>query len=97
MSGLRKGRGGLAGGDGGGVSLSPKTGVHPGATFLLLLVAEPPLEEDDEDKDLEQGTVPSPKPSIQSSTQSDIDITAEFLQPLLTPDNVANLVGILGV
>ncbi|KAM3829859.1 symplekin isoform 3-T3 [Vipera latastei] len=53
---------------------------------------EPPLGEDDEDKDLEQGPVPSPKPSMQISTQSDIDITAEFLQPLLTPDNVANLV-----
>lgn len=48
--------------------------------------------EDDEDKDLEQVTVPAPKPSTQSSMQSDTDITAEFLQPLLTPDNVANLV-----
>uniref|UniRef100_A0A8C5SVX3 Symplekin n=1 Tax=Laticauda laticaudata TaxID=8630 RepID=A0A8C5SVX3_LATLA len=62
----------------GGRSLSPKTDdIQPG---------------DDEDKDLEQGPVPTPKPSIQSSTQSDIDITAEFLQPLLTPENVANLV-----
>uniref|UniRef100_A0A8C6Y859 Symplekin n=1 Tax=Naja naja TaxID=35670 RepID=A0A8C6Y859_NAJNA len=59
---------------------------------LKKMKMEPPLEEDDEDKDLEQGPVPTPKPSIQSSTQSDIDITAEFLQPLLTPDNVANLV-----
>uniref|UniRef100_A0A670ZN37 Symplekin n=1 Tax=Pseudonaja textilis TaxID=8673 RepID=A0A670ZN37_PSETE len=59
---------------------------------LKKMKIEPTLEEDDEDKDLEQGPVPTPKPSIQSSTQSDIDITAEFLQPLLTPDNVANLV-----
>uniref|UniRef100_U3FB21 Symplekin n=1 Tax=Micrurus fulvius TaxID=8637 RepID=U3FB21_MICFL len=59
---------------------------------LKKMKMEPPLEEDDEDKDLEQGPVPPPKPSIQSTTQSDIDITAEFLQPLLTPDNVANLV-----
>ncbi|KAL8219837.1 UNVERIFIED_CONTAM: hypothetical protein K2H54_034687 [Gekko kuhli] len=53
---------------------------------------EPPLGEDDEDKDLEQVVVPAQKPSTQISTQSDIDITAEFLQPLLSPDNVANLV-----
>ncbi|XP_029140886.1 symplekin [Protobothrops mucrosquamatus] len=53
---------------------------------------EPSLGEDDEDKDMEQGPVPSPKPTMQISPQSDIDITAEFLQPLLTPDNVANLV-----
>uniref|UniRef100_A0A670IL17 Symplekin n=1 Tax=Podarcis muralis TaxID=64176 RepID=A0A670IL17_PODMU len=53
---------------------------------------EPNLGEDDEDKDLEQVAAPVPKPSIQVSTQSDTDITAEFLQPLLTPDNVANLV-----
>ncbi|XP_067317123.1 symplekin [Anolis sagrei] len=53
---------------------------------------EPALGEDDEDKDLETVVVPAPKPSIQVSTQSDIDITAEFLQPLLTSDNVANLV-----
>uniref|UniRef100_H9G8S2 Symplekin n=1 Tax=Anolis carolinensis TaxID=28377 RepID=H9G8S2_ANOCA len=53
---------------------------------------EPALGDDDEDKDLEPVVVPAPKPSIQVSTQSDIDITAEFLQPLLTSDNVANLV-----
>ncbi|XP_054855907.1 symplekin [Eublepharis macularius] len=53
---------------------------------------EQPLGEDDEDKDLEQVAVPAQKPSIQTSTQSDTDITADFLQPLLTPDNVANLV-----
>ncbi|XP_060113853.1 symplekin [Heteronotia binoei] len=53
---------------------------------------EPPLGEDDEDKDLEQVAAPTQKPSTQLSAQSDIDITAEFLQPLLTPDNVANLV-----
>ncbi|KAM6427938.1 symplekin [Liasis olivaceus] len=59
---------------------------------LKKMKIEPPLGEDDEDKDLEQVAVPAPKPSIQISTQSDTDITAEFLQPLLTPDNVANLV-----
>uniref|UniRef100_K7GAF4 Symplekin scaffold protein n=1 Tax=Pelodiscus sinensis TaxID=13735 RepID=K7GAF4_PELSI len=53
---------------------------------------EPSLGEDDEDKDLEQTAVPPPKPSVQTSPLSDTDITAEFLQPLLTPDNVANLV-----
>ncbi|KAJ6663539.1 hypothetical protein lerEdw1_009618 [Lerista edwardsae] len=59
---------------------------------LKKMKMEPALGEDDEDKDLEQVTVPAPKPSAQSSVQSDTDITAEFLQPLLTPDNVANLV-----
>uniref|UniRef100_A0A8C8VJ21 Symplekin n=1 Tax=Pelusios castaneus TaxID=367368 RepID=A0A8C8VJ21_9SAUR len=59
---------------------------------LKKMKMEPPLGEDDEDKDLEQVAAPVPKPSGQTSTQSDTDITAEFLQPLLTPDNVANLV-----
>uniref|UniRef100_A0A8C3RXI2 Symplekin n=1 Tax=Chelydra serpentina TaxID=8475 RepID=A0A8C3RXI2_CHESE len=56
----------------------------------------PALGEDDEDKDLEQAAAPPPKPSAQTSTHSDTDITAEFLQPLLTPENVANLVGEVG-
>ncbi|XP_062996117.1 symplekin [Elgaria multicarinata webbii] len=59
---------------------------------LKKMKIEPSLGEDDEDKDLEQVAVPAPKPSMQVSPQSDTDITAEFLQPLLTPDNVANLV-----
>ncbi|XP_061453032.1 symplekin [Rhineura floridana] len=63
-----------------------------GDPALKKMKIEPSLGEDDEDKDLEQVAVPAPKSSIQVSTQSDTDITAEFLQPLLTPDNVANLV-----
>nr|XP_025043185.1 symplekin [Pelodiscus sinensis] len=59
---------------------------------LKKMKIEPSLGEDDEDKDLEQTAVPPPKPSVQTSPLSDTDITAEFLQPLLTPDNVANLV-----
>ncbi|XP_068766208.1 symplekin [Struthio camelus] len=59
---------------------------------LKKMKIEPPLGEDDEDKDLEQVAVPAPKASSQGSAQSDTDITAEFLQPLLTPENVANLV-----
>lgn len=58
--------------------------------------AEPNLGEDDEDKDLEPGPSGTSKASAQLSGQSDTDITAEFLQPLLTPDNVANLVSIGG-
>lgn len=54
--------------------------------------AEPPLGEDDEDKDLEAVAVAAPKGGGQASAPSDTDITAEFLQPLLTPENVANLV-----
>lgn len=54
--------------------------------------SEPNLGEDDEDKDLEPGPSGTSKASAQISGQSDTDITAEFLQPLLTPDNVANLV-----
>lgn len=34
----------------------------------------------------------APKGGGQASAPSDTDITAEFLQPLLTPENVANLV-----
>ncbi|XP_069738617.1 symplekin [Phaenicophaeus curvirostris] len=54
---------------------------------------EAPLGEDDEDKDLEAVAAAAvAKPGGATSGPSDIDITAEFLQPLLTPDNVANLV-----
>lgn len=52
---------------------------------------EPALIEDDDDKE-EPAPVIAPKPSATTGTQSAIDITAEFLLPLLTPENVANLV-----
>ncbi|KAL7838505.1 hypothetical protein AOLI_G00269090 [Acnodon oligacanthus] len=52
---------------------------------------EPTLIEDDEDKE-EPAPVVVPKPSSTTGTQSAIDLTAEFLLPLLTPENVANLV-----
>ncbi|XP_030648668.1 symplekin [Chanos chanos] len=52
---------------------------------------EPTLIEDDEDKE-EPAPVTLPKPSASAGTQSAIDLTADFLLPLLTPDNVANLV-----
>ncbi|XP_059496865.1 symplekin isoform X1 [Stegostoma tigrinum] len=51
-----------------------------------------PLGEDDEDKDLEQVAASTSKPSSSQSTQSAIDVTAQFLMPLLSPENVANLV-----
>ncbi|XP_057289016.1 symplekin-like, partial [Pezoporus wallicus] len=57
---------------------------------LKKMKIEPP--EDDEDKDLEVAPVTVPKAPGQSGVPSDTDITAEFLQPLLTPENVANLV-----
>ncbi|KAE8584929.1 hypothetical protein XENTR_v10021162 [Xenopus tropicalis] len=48
-----------------------------------------PLPDDDDDKDtIQLPTIPAPAPSTQSAT----DITAEFLRPLLSPENVANLV-----
>ncbi|XP_059574228.1 symplekin isoform X2 [Alligator mississippiensis] len=59
---------------------------------LKKIKMEPNLGEDDEDKDLEPVAVATPKAAGAAGTQSDIDITAEFLQPLLTPENVANLV-----
>ncbi|KAK7173913.1 hypothetical protein R3I93_003671 [Phoxinus phoxinus] len=49
------------------------------------------LVEDDEDKE-EPAPVVTPKPSSSAGTQSAIDLTAEFLLPLLSPENVANLV-----
>ena len=60
--------------------------------LVISSIPEPNLGEDDEDKDLEPGPSGTSKASAQISGQSDTDITAEFLQPLLTPDNVANLV-----
>ncbi|XP_071886203.1 symplekin [Anas platyrhynchos] len=64
---------------------------EPDATLKKMKI-EPPLGEDDEDKDLEAVAVAAPKGGGQTSAPSDTDITAEFLQPLLTPENVANLV-----
>ena len=47
--------------------------------------------EDDEDK--EDPAPPSvSKPSSVPAAQSAIDLTAQFLRPLLPPDNVAHLV-----
>uniref|UniRef100_A0A8C3JB82 Symplekin n=1 Tax=Calidris pygmaea TaxID=425635 RepID=A0A8C3JB82_9CHAR len=64
---------------------------EPDATLKKMKI-EPPLGEDDEDKDLEPTLVAAPKAAGQANVPSDTDITAEFLQPLLTPENVANLV-----
>ncbi|KAK2510316.1 symplekin, partial [Columba guinea] len=61
-------------------------------SLLGTMRTKPPLGEDDEDKDLEVTAVTVPKGGGQASAPSDTDITAEFLQPLLTPENVANLV-----
>ncbi|KAF1382250.1 hypothetical protein PFLUV_G00141770 [Perca fluviatilis] len=52
---------------------------------------EPTLMEDDEDKE-EPAPLSAPKPAAVPAAQSAIDLTAEFLRPLLSPDNVANLV-----
>lgn len=73
----------------GGGPLGP---YEEGQHLVPFPLPEPNLGEDDEDKDLEPGPSGTSKASAQISGQSDTDITAEFLQPLLTPDNVANLV-----
>ncbi|XP_068185102.1 symplekin [Antennarius striatus] len=52
---------------------------------------EPALMEDDEDKE-EPVPLSAPKPAAVPGSQSAIDVTAEFLHPLLNPENVANLV-----
>lgn len=52
---------------------------------------EPALNEDDEDKE-EPAPLSVPKPAAVPVAQSAIDLTAEFLHPLLSPANVANLV-----
>uniref|UniRef100_A0A9J7ZHR6 Symplekin n=2 Tax=Cyprinus carpio TaxID=7962 RepID=A0A9J7ZHR6_CYPCA len=57
----------------------------------FFVLAEATLVEDDDDKE-EPAPVVTPKPSSSSGTQSSIDLTAEFLLPLLNPENVANLV-----
>lgn len=53
--------------------------------------SEPALIEDDEDKE-EPAPLSAPKPAAVPVAQSAIDLTAEFLHPLLNPENVANLV-----
>ncbi|TRY59890.1 hypothetical protein DNTS_008121 [Danionella cerebrum] len=45
------------------------------------------LGEDDEDKE-EPAPIVTPKPSSSAGSQSALDLTAEFLLPLLTPENV---------
>lgn len=57
----------------------------------MFVLAEATLGEDDDDKE-EPAPVVTPKPSSTTGTQSAIDLTAEFLLPLLNPENVANLV-----
>ncbi|XP_031420102.1 symplekin [Clupea harengus] len=52
---------------------------------------EPTLIEDDEDKE-EPAPALAPKPVATPANQSAIDVTADFLFPLLSPENVANLV-----
>lgn len=55
------------------------------------LLSEPALIEDDEDKE-EPAPLAAPTPAVVPVAQSAIDLTAEFLRPLLTPENVANMV-----
>ncbi|XP_075886675.1 symplekin [Nelusetta ayraudi] len=52
---------------------------------------ESTLMEDDEDKE-EPAPLSVPKPAAAPVAQSAIDVTAEFLRPLLNSENVANLV-----
>lgn len=52
--------------------------------------------EDDEDKE-EPVPLSAPKPATVPVAQSAIDLTAEFLHPLLNPENVANLVSSKGL
>lgn len=47
--------------------------------------------EDDEDKE-DPSPLSAPKPPAAAGAQSAIDLTAEFLSPLLNAENVANLV-----
>lgn len=59
--------------------------------WSLFLNAEPALMEDDDDKE-EPAPLAVTKPAAVPVAQSAIDLTAEFLHPLLNPENVANLV-----
>lgn len=51
---------------------------------------ESTMMEDDEDK--EEPSLSAPKPVAAPIAHSAIDVTAEFLRPLLDSENVANLV-----
>uniref|UniRef100_A0A663FJ66 Symplekin n=1 Tax=Aquila chrysaetos chrysaetos TaxID=223781 RepID=A0A663FJ66_AQUCH len=62
---------------------------EPDTTLKKMKIGE---SQDDEDKYLEPTTVTAPKATGQTNVPSDMDITAEFLQLLLTPENVTNLV-----
>uniref|UniRef100_A0A3B3TBW6 Symplekin scaffold protein n=1 Tax=Paramormyrops kingsleyae TaxID=1676925 RepID=A0A3B3TBW6_9TELE len=68
-----------------------KRARHDAYTEGKKIKMEPNLIEDDEDKE-DPPPVSSPKPSLVPGSQSAIDLTADFLLPLLTPENVANLV-----
>lgn len=64
--------------------------------MFVPLRSEPALMEDDEDKE-EPAPLSVPKPAAVPVAQSAIDLTAEFLHPLLSPENVANLVSSSGL
>lgn len=61
--------------------------------WCVFYCLEPALMEDDEDKE-EPAPLAAPKPAAVPAVQSALDLTAEFLHPLLTPENVANLVSV---
>lgn len=67
------------------------TGLPSLLSLLLPSCSESALIEDDEDKE-EPAPLSAPKPAAVPVAQSAIDLTAEFLHPLLNPENVANLV-----
>lgn len=64
---------------------------QPSIIQYIFVCPEPTLIEDDEDKE-EPVPLSVPKPAAVPVAQSAIDLTAEFLHPLLNPENVANLV-----
>ncbi|XP_042351036.1 symplekin [Plectropomus leopardus] len=68
-----------------------KRSRHEDYTEGKKIKMEPTLIEDDEDKE-EPAPLSVPKPAAVPVAQSAIDLTAEFLHPLLTSENVANLV-----
>uniref|UniRef100_A0A8C2DXY1 Symplekin n=1 Tax=Cyprinus carpio TaxID=7962 RepID=A0A8C2DXY1_CYPCA len=71
-------------------TVQPRKRLHHENNALFVL-PEATLVEDDDDKE-EPAPVVTPKSSSTAGTQSSIDLTAEFLLPLLNPENVANLV-----
>nr|XP_057938563.1 symplekin [Doryrhamphus excisus] len=68
-----------------------KRSRHEHYTDGKKLKIEPTLIEDDEDKE-EPAPLSAPKPAPVPVAQSAIDLTADFLRPLLNSENVANLV-----